>query len=144
MKTLPKLTVCVGIRYVRSRQWGYNPDVTVYAVLDGIRVDESHGSASGCGYDKTSAAVCRAFLDNPLLETLALWDGFDPAKPEYGPECCHDTGHGYRYRFGGQGMGVFERLMESNGFDMTRVNGADESVGYRFVRRMPRSFTAIV
>lgn len=144
MKTLPKLTVCVDIRYVRSRQWGYNPDVTVYAVLDGIRVDESHGSASGCGYDKTSAAVCRAFLDNPLLETLALWDGFDPAKPEYGPECCHDTGHGYRYRFDGQGMGVFERLMESNGFDMTRVDGADESVSYRFVRRMPRSFTAIV
>lgn len=83
MKTLPKLTVCVNIRYIRSRQWGYNPDVTVYAVLDGIRVDESHGSASGCGYDKTSAAVCRAFLDNPLLETLALWDGFDPAKPEF-------------------------------------------------------------
>lgn len=70
MKTLPKLTVCVGIRYVRSRQWGYSPDVTVYAVLDGIRVDESHGSASGCGYDKTSAAVCRAFLDNPLLLSL--------------------------------------------------------------------------
>lgn len=133
--------IIVDIRYKRNSTWGWNPHVEVLADLDGVRTDVSRGSASGCGYDKNSAAVCYAFRENPLLETLALWDGFNPNKPEYGPERCHDTGHGYRYAFDGQGLGVFEDLMIANGFTMVRREDYGDRMFYHFGRLMPESFS---
>lgn len=75
------------------------------------------------------------------METLALWDGFNPNKPEYGPERCHDTGHGYRYAFDGQGLGMFEDLMIANGFTMVRREDYGDRMFYHFGRLMPESFS---
>lgn len=69
------LTISITIEYKRNRTWGWNPTATVTAVLDGVRTDTTTGTASGWGYDKLSAAVCRAFSENPLLQTLLMWDG---------------------------------------------------------------------
>ena len=142
--TMCDFQIYIDVHYVRNSTWGRNPNVTVIADLDGVRRDVTVGRASGCGYDKTSAAICYAFRENPLLETLALWDGFNPNKPKYGPERCHNTGHGYRYAFHGQGLDVFEDLMKANGFRMSRVDGVAGDFVYMFHRDMPDSFVAIV
>ena len=45
------------------------------------RRDTGMGHASGCGYDKRSAAVNKALYDLPLLQTLLLWRGFRHTSP---------------------------------------------------------------
>ena len=139
------LIIDVDVRYVRNATWGWNPNVTVDAHLNGVRHDRTYGSASGCGYDKLSAAICYAFRDNPLLQTLALWDGFNPHTERYGCDPCVKCDYGYQYRFDGQGTGVIENLMESNGFVVSAYLGDDGSLEhYTFYREMPESFVAIV
>ena len=53
----PDLTfISVSVDWVRSRYWGYNPHVEVRT-----NTGTYHGTASGCGYDKESAAIADAF-----------------------------------------------------------------------------------
>ena len=53
-------SITINVEYYRSRTWGWNPTATVIG-----RYDYTHGSASGCGYDKTSAAMSYAMNDSP-------------------------------------------------------------------------------
>ena len=55
-------SVSVGVEWHRSRVWGYNPSATVRAWH---RV--TTGTASGCGYDKESAAIASAMNNNPEI-----------------------------------------------------------------------------
>lgn len=53
----PDLTfISVSVEWVRSRAWGYNPHVEVRT-----NTGTYTGMASGCGYDKESAAIAEAF-----------------------------------------------------------------------------------
>lgn len=54
--------ITVVVEWRKSYTWGYNPHVTVRAA--GIVTE---GTASGCGYDKESAAVAEAFNNNPSI-----------------------------------------------------------------------------
>lgn len=54
--------VSVSVEWVPSKVWGYNPHATVTA--DRCR---TYGRASGCGYDKESAAIASAFNANPEI-----------------------------------------------------------------------------
>lgn len=94
------LTISINIEYKRNRTWGWNPTATVTAVLDGVRTDTTTGKASGWGYDKLSAAVCRAFSENPLLQTLLMWDGWQTDTEAYGPAVVRE----HEWSFGGMGM----------------------------------------
>lgn len=56
----------INIDWIYNRTWGYNPKVKV---ITNISVYED--SASGCGYDKESAAIARAFnQSNEILKVL--------------------------------------------------------------------------
>ena len=139
------LIVDIDVRYVRNATWGWNPNVTVDAHLNGVRHDRTYGSASGCGYDKLSAAICYAFRDNPLLQTLTFWKGFNPNPERYGCNSCEKRDYGYSYRFDGQGIGVIKTLMKSNGFDLSEYYDRDGALVHcTFSRDMPESFTALV
>ena len=52
----------VSVEWKKSSVWGYNPTATVTA--DKRRTD---GRASGCGYDKESAAIASAMNSNPEI-----------------------------------------------------------------------------
>ena len=54
--------VSVSVEWKKSATWGYNPTATVCA--DHRR---SEGHASGCGYDKGSAAIATACNNNPEI-----------------------------------------------------------------------------
>ena len=148
-----KLTLSFDITVVwkRSSVWGHCPTVEAAATLyEGNaqrRYDTGMGHASGCGYDKRSAAVNAALHDLPLLQTLLLWRGFRHTYPGsdrtlYG---LSERKYGWELTAGGCGMGTIESVFEANGFreirNFTR-DGRFES--YRFERVMPSSFLKLI
>lgn len=112
----------IHVEWNKSRMWGYNPRaaVTVYGVGGGCV--RSEGRASGCGYDKESAAVAHA------LAGVAMYDRFifeNWAR-------CSDGDHPYYYdyrtrlpEFGlsGAGVGELRRFAEKCGYKWTESHG---------------------
>ena len=59
--------ISINVEWVKNNTWGYNPHATVYT-NDG-KITE--GKASGCGYDKESAAIAEALnKNNDILKLL--------------------------------------------------------------------------
>ena len=54
------VSIEIYVHWTRNRTWGYNPTATVYATDANNVTHKATGTASGCGYDKRSAAVCEA------------------------------------------------------------------------------------
>lgn len=106
-----------------------------------LRADKTVGRASGAGYDKKSAAVCDAFDDNPTLQTLALWRGFNPNTSKYWGDPTRERDYGYEYVFGGMGMETVFSLMRANGFSSNTVYDNDGTLtGCVFSRTVPADF----
>ena len=59
----------IHIEWKRSRTWGANPTATVYADTDAGYVTTT-GHASGCGYDKESAAIADALNQIPGIAKM--------------------------------------------------------------------------
>ena len=57
------LNVKISINWKKSRAWGYNPHADVCVCYKDM-ASRTEGSASGCGYDKKSAAVGEALAEN--------------------------------------------------------------------------------
>lgn len=55
-------SVTINVEYYHNRTWGWNPTATLIG-----RNDYTSGRASGCGYDKTSAAMSSAMNDSPEI-----------------------------------------------------------------------------
>lgn len=56
----------VDIEWARSRTWGKNPTSTAQA-YGGHTMQKTRGHASGCGYDKESAAIAEALNASPAV-----------------------------------------------------------------------------
>lgn len=135
------LTISIAIEYKRSRAWGWNPTATVTASLAGVRTDTTTGKASGWGYDKLSAAVCYAFRENPLLQTLLMWDGWKTDTESYGPQPIDD----HAWSFDGQGLSVLYRNLRANGCIITEnVDAHGNVVAIAVTRDMPASFVSLI
>ncbi len=135
------LTISINIEYKRSRMWGWNPTAMVTASLDGVRTDTTKGMASGCGYDKLSAAVCYAFRENPLLQTLLLWDGWNTSTEEYGTDVVRE----HEWAFDGMGMSALLRNLRANGCHVTETRDTQgDPVAYTVTRDMPASFVTLI
>ena len=135
------LTISINIEYKRNRTWGWNPTATVTASLDGVRTDTTTGTASGCGYDKLSTAVCYAFRENPLLQTLLLWDGWNTATKTFGSNVVQD----HKWSFDGMGMSALIRHLHANGCHVTETRDKQgDPIAYTATRNMPASFVALI
>lgn len=124
--------ITVNVEYKRSSVWGYNPAVEV------ITNSESGfftGYASGCGYDKESAAVAEAFNKSlgimKVLYTLKE-KALEAGESDESKTACtgHDNrncvgyGAGYGvlpYFEGGVGVGCFWDILKKAGYK-TRCN----------------------
>ena len=130
--------ITVNVEYKRSSVWGYNPAVEV------ITNSESGfftGYASGCGYDKESAAVAEAFNKSlgimKVLYTLkekALEAGeSDESKTSctgHDNRNCIGYGAGYSvipYFEGGVGVSCFWSILKKAGFDTSCNYGKHEN-----------------
>ena len=122
--------ITVNVEYKRSSIWGYNPAVKV------ITNSESGfftGYASGCGYDKESAAVAEAFSKSlgimKILYTLkekALESGLSDESKDactgHDNRNCIGYGAGYSvipYFEGGVGVSCFWSILKKAGFDIS-------------------------
>ena len=140
-----KLEIQIHVNWKQSRMWGANPKAEVWANLKNVRGDYTNATVSGCGYDKESAVIDLALMDNPLMQTLMMWKGLN-VNADYGgriTRVARKFDYGYSLNFGGMGMGEFLDFMRGNGFAVEEMHG-DMFDGYMFRRDMPESFVKLV
>jgi hypothetical protein len=104
----------ITVEWVKSRTWGMNPHATVY--ITHICRYEHTGKASGCGYDKESAAIAEALNDSPIIQAM-LVNHLEQGKVfPYGIS---------NYRFpkfeGGVGTSCYYKVFEAMGYKMEQV-----------------------
>lgn len=123
----PDLTwAAIHVYWKRSATWGYNPT----AEMDSNN-GHSEGRASGCGYDKGSAAVADALNANPsalrvlyIAAEKALAEGKQPNANSLNPGCVSwrgilGYGSGYSvlpYFEGGVGVSEYAHIFENCGY----------------------------
>lgn len=114
--------VSVVVEWHKSQTWGMNPRARVSAE----RV-ATYGSASGCGYDKESAAIAGAFNANPeILKIIydyaeaggvfpygvTVWAGLPSFDGGCGVSCFYSIfeacGYTFRRAAGGKAFDVYE------------------------------------
>lgn len=130
----------VYVNWTRSRMWGYNPTATIYAQDSTGKTWTATGKASGCGYDKLSAAICEALNQIPgLLKDLyaakenAITDGttstaeINESNTKY---IAYGAGYGaIPYFEGGCGSTTTATVLEKCGFKVS-LHG-DNITGYK-------------
>lgn len=62
--------IVISIEWKKSRTWGNNPYAEVKVFYNNNQIETFTGSASGCGYDKRSAATAEALDKCELLKAL--------------------------------------------------------------------------
>lgn len=127
--TAPRFdSVSISVTWAKSRTWGANPTAEVLNLGDRRTV----GHASGCGYDKESAAIAEALNQNPAalrvlyeLGESALARGDSPRSKSacsgYHCGCCLGYGAGYSvlpYFKGGVGSSCFWSIFQKAGFSV--------------------------
>lgn len=140
-------SVSISVEWKRNPTWGYNPTATVTVYAKG-KWEQYTGTASGCGYDKRTAAVGAALnQSNPVLKmlytakenALARFTAEQIAQTrKHGTESNADFIHygaGYGvlpYFEGGVGMSSFRGVFEACGFKCTADSGTKTSDFYHF------------
>lgn len=125
----------IMIDWKRSATWGYNPTARVIT-----NVSATYGTASGCGYDKESAAIAEAFDKNPsilkLLYTLkenSLQAGISDYSHTActGIDNCNVCGYGAGYSVlpyfeGGVGANCFWAILDKCGYTVRSMHTKHE------------------
>ena len=138
-------SVSVSVIWKRSRTWGWNPHATV--TINGIYQFE--GTASGCGYDKRTAAVGTALNQSRVILKM-LYTAKEkalkkaPADVRKNPDASNTDllsyGAGYGvlpYFEGGVGISSFFGVFRACGLELKHEAGTETSDYYYFekVRR---------
>lgn len=102
----------IVVEWHKSRTWGYNPTATVAA-----EKRETESRASGCGYDKGSAAIAGALNQNPEALRI-LYD-----RAEANQAFPYGVGFlaGLPYFEGGCGCTVFNEIFRVCNYEFTQV-----------------------
>lgn len=134
--------VDIRVNWVRSRTWGYNPHCeALITTTDGW--SSFTGSASGCGYDKRTAAIGKALNQcDAVLKMLyttkerskgrigTAWNDGNSKYLAYG------AGYGVLPYFeGGVGMSSFESVFNACGFVLVHIDNGDAYDHYIFERK---------
>lgn len=102
----------VDIEWKASRVWGKNP----HAVARGAK-RRTESRASGCGYDKASAAIAGALNQNPEALRI-LYD-----RAEAGGAFPYGVGFlaGFPYYAGGCGVSCFHEIFRACGYEFNAI-----------------------
>lgn len=124
----------ISIDWKKSSVWGYNPRATVWG---GGYYNE--GSASGCGYDKESAAIAEAVYNFDKLTALlcALEEKRLKAKEPQSRRDFIGYGSGCDYvpaLEGGVGASCHVDILKRLGFSCVQFHG-DTFDGYEFTKK---------
>lgn len=119
-------SITISVEWKRSYTWGYNPSAICTIVTEN-NCQRYYGSASGCGYDKLTAAIAQALNQCEALigamydcKEHAIRKGYrDNAQTNNSNRDCIHYGAGYGalpYFEGGVGWCSFAGLFETLGF----------------------------
>ena len=137
----------ISVEWKRSATWGHNPTATAYIRTSDKGRETYTGHASGCGYDKGSAAVAEALnQSDSVLKIIytaaenALEEGKRPLVKGYALGCAswrdilgYGSGYGaFPYFEGGVGVSCFWHILELCGF-WTRSNESGKYNDYYFI-----------
>lgn len=134
----------VSVEWRKSRTWGANPTATAY-----IYGENAHtGTASGCGYDKESAAVAEALNQSPAVMKVlyqaaerALKDGksftrFSNGNVHWGDVLGYGSGYAIvPYFEGGVGVSCFWSILRDCGYQTHRTGTGKMYDHYTVTRR---------
>ena len=129
--------VDVFVEWHKSRTWGYNPTAYITVRDTDGRIYEATGTASGCGYDKESAAVADALNNIDCIKKM-LFDCKEAAilsGKGTSSHACISYGAGYGvlpYFEGGVGMIAHEQIFRSCGLNRTTYHGTKHADHYYF------------
>ena len=121
--------ILISIEWKKSRIWGNNPHCEVKVFYNNNQIDTFTGSASGCGYDKRSAATAEALNKCELLKAL-LYKAENKRLKNHSEVSRRDSlgyGSGYGalpYFEGGVGFRSHETILNNLNF---KTNLYDES-----------------
>ena len=143
----PNLTACrISVEWKKSRLWGYNPFVTVDAWTvhsDGVtECTTTTGRASGCGYDKRSAAIAEAFNASPAI-LKALYNaeerrlkGRESRKQSRRDFIGYGSGSSARpYIEGGCGVEGFGKIFDNCGYTCEQVASGKTFDAYKTTKK---------
>lgn len=127
--------VSISVEWKRNATWGYNPTATV-TIYAGGRWTQYTGTASGCGYDKRSAAVGNALNQSASIKKM-LYTAKEKALATMEPEKIEAAKKGYVFGSEsnrdfihyGAGYGVLPYF--EGGVGITSFYGVFETCGYK-------------
>lgn len=117
----------VTVEWVKSRTWGENPHATVYG-----RNSITKDFASGCGYDKESAAIAGAFNDNPEVMRI-LYKHLENNGNDF-PYGVHVYG-GLVTFDGGCGVSTFYNIFDACGYEFKQVVNGANCAAYKITKK---------
>lgn len=134
--------VDIRVNWVMSRTWGYNPHCeAVIETEKGFAVYT--GTASGCGYDKRTAAIGGALNQSDSV-LKALYTTKERSKGRIDVEwndgnrkyIAYGAGYGaLPYFEGGVGMSSFESVFNACGFVLVHIDNGNTYDHYIFERK---------
>ena len=116
----------ISVEWHRSAVWGYNPSATVAADYR-----RTYGKASGCGYDKRSAAVAEALNANPEALKIIYKYVDEGGTLPYGAR----VWAGLPSFTGGCGVGCYQSIYEACGYEWRQVASGNLFDCYTVERR---------
>lgn len=106
----------IDVNWKRSSMWGYNPAAEVWTTGSFYNT----GKASGCGYDKESAAIDHALCTSPSL-TRFLVENYTKLKNFYGVS---NWGGLIQLDIRGKGVGELTRIFKAvKGWEICEMHG---------------------
>lgn len=116
--------VLLVIRWVRNSTWGWNPHAELF--FDGMTFT---GRASGCGYDKASAAMAEALNACPeIMRALYAKDDERPEGVTRRDWIGYGSGYGVLPAFeGGVGVRTLCEVLRTCGFSVDCTQSRDET-----------------
>lgn len=134
-------SVTIRVQWKHSRTWGYNPHAEVIV----NQANRYTGTASGCGYDKRTAAVGDALNQSAVILRMlymakekALEAGWTPADKAHSNRACIAYGAGYGalpYFEGGVGMRSFKAVFEACGLHAAVYDESGKHSDYYYFQR---------
>lgn len=116
-------SITINVEWKKSKTWGSNPNVEIKVKTENpTSYNRYYGKASGCGYDKESAAIQEALNQCPaVLKVLysKKEDNFNTANRDlFG----YGSGYGcLPYFESGVGVSCYYKIWESVGYKMEHI-----------------------
>ena len=143
-KAADVVRVSVSVTWHKSRTWGYNPAAEIRIEDAAGHVKRYTGSASGCGYDKESAAIASALNQSSSINKM-LYDckeaaisagrTYEEGSEQNTPFIHYGAGYGsVPYFEGGVGVTSHIGVFKACGLDLKVSNHTDYSDFYYFER----------